>query len=306
MTEKKVSARFLGHPRYWPSWVGLALLRLCSLLPLPLLWLMGSVIGQALYHLHRTRRAIVLTNVALCFPALSLKAQQRLARRHFRALGQGLFDVTLAWWASRRRLQRLVRVRGRENYDAALASKRNVVLLAGHFMALEVGGMYLSFERPLATMYKKSKNPVFERVLQRARTRFNAQIIEQDEGLKPVIQAIKKVGLFYYLPDQDFGAKRSVFAPFFGVAAATVPLLQRLANRAQAVVVPCFTRQLPYGQGYEIVFLPPLRECIPGDVQDARQLNGEIEKGVRLMPEQYFWVHKRFKTRPLGEASLYR
>lgn len=296
----------LWRPRYWPSWVALFCLRCASFLPLPVLWLLGGGLGQTLYYLHRERRGIVSLNIKNCFPQWNAREQRRLIKRHFRALGQGLFDTTLVWWASEQRLQRLIRFVGRAHYDDALAQGRKIILLAPHFVTLEMAGVYLSRERPVVSVYRKAKNPLFEFVFRRSRIRFGTQIVERSEGLRPVIQAINRGMVFYYLPDQDPGPRNTVFVPFFGVPAATLTALGRLAKLTGSIVIPCFTRQLPYGQGYEIIFKSPLANFPSDDLtRDAERMNQEIEKGVLEMPEQYFWVHKRFKTRPAGEAGFY-
>lgn len=294
------------HPRYWATWLGVGALRAAALLPLPVLAGIGSMLGLLLYYLVPSRRRIVGINVGRCFPQLGAREQRRLMRRHFCALGQGLFDAAVVWWAPVRRLRRLVHLEGREHYDRALAQGRPIILLAPHFVAMEVGGVFLSSERPVATMYKKTKNAAFNALLRHARVRFGGQIIERDEGLKPAIRALKAGRVFYYLPDQDLGRAHSVFAPFFGVSTATVPALGRLAQLTGAVVIPCFTRQRPWGRGYDVIFEPPLADFPTGDaLTDAVRTNEAIERGVTLMPAQYFWVHKRFKTRPEGEADFY-
>jgi KDO2-lipid IV(A) lauroyltransferase len=296
----------LLHPRYWPSWIGLLCLRCASFLPLPILWLLGSGLGQILYHLHRERRTIVSVNIEKCFPHWPEKTRRRLTKQHFRALGQGLFDTTLAWWAPPKRLQRLVRFAGREHYDQALARGDKIILLVAHCVAVELGGIYLSHERPVVDMYKKAKNRLFDSAFYLTRTRFGARLVEQGEGLRPVIAAIKQGAVFYYLPDQDPGRHGTVFVPFFGVQTATLTALSRLAKLTGSKVLPCFTRQLAYGRGYEIIFQPPLTNFPSGDLtRDAERMNREIEGAVLATPAQYFWVHKRFKTRPAGEAGFY-
>lgn len=295
-----------AHPRYWPSWFGLTLLRIISWLPLPLLALLGRSLGQLLYYLHAERRRIVHVNLEKCFPQWSDKMRRRVARRHFRALGQSVFDIPLAWWASTRRVQRLTRFSGREHFERALTLNRPIILLACHCVALELGGRALLPQRPLVILYKKTKNPVFGHVLYQARARYGTHQVEFHAGLKPVIRALRKGYMFYYLPDQDLGTQGTVFAPFFGVPTATVSALGRLAALTEATILPCFTRQLPYGRGYEVLLHPPLTGIPSADeLQDAVRMNQLIEQWVLAMPEQYFWVHKRFKTRPAGAASIY-
>jgi KDO2-lipid IV(A) lauroyltransferase len=294
------------HPRHWPTWIGLLVLRLGSVLPLPVLSAIGRSLGTLFYYLHARRRRIVAINIAKAFSHLDTRAQRRLARAHFRALGQAFFDAGVVWWASRRRLRRLVTFRNREHYDRALSAGRHVILLAPHFVAMEVGGVVLSGERPVVTMYRETKNALFNALLRHARVRFGGQIVERTEGLKPTITALKRGKVFYYLPDQDLGNESTVFVPFFGVPTATLAILGRLAKITHATVIPCYSRQRPFGRGYEIIFGPPLADFPTGDdIEDARRMNAAIETGVRAMPEQYFWVHKRFKTRPPGEPDFY-
>jgi KDO2-lipid IV(A) lauroyltransferase len=297
----------LGHPRYWMSWFGLAMLRVISLMPLPLLWLLGGALGGALYYLHAPRRHIVLRNVGSCFPGIGQAAQRRMARRHFRGLGQAALSSGIAYWASRRRLERLFHCTGYEHYTRALAQQRPVILLTAHFFGVEMGGIFLSRAHPMADMYRRMKNRLYDEVFRRGRTRFGGMVVERQEGLKPVIRAMRQGVTFYYLPDQDPGRHNTAFIPFFGVPAATLTALGRLARVTNAIVVPCFTRQLPYGAGYEVMFKPAL-ENFPTDdeIADATRMNRVIEDAVREMPEQYFWVHKRFKTRPEGEPDFYR
>ena len=287
--------------------MGLALLRLMSFSPLPVLWLVGYVLGSGLYYLHGARRHITVRNIESCFPSLDRRAHRRMARRHFRALGQLSLSIGIAYWGSKRRLERLVHCVDRGHYDQALAQGRPVILLAAHFIGVEIGGIYLSRERPVVDMYRRAKNQLFDEVLRRGRTHFGGQVVERREGLKPIIKAMRRGVVFYYLPDQDPGRHNTVFVPFFDVPAATLTALGRLARITNALVVPCFTRQLSYGCGYEVIFKPALDNFPTADeTADAARMNWEIEQGVREMPEQYFWVHKRFKTRPLGESDFYR
>jgi KDO2-lipid IV(A) lauroyltransferase len=275
-----------------------------SRLPLPLLAAIGHALGRLAYRLLAARRRVVLTNLRLCFPEKSAEWRTRLARAHFAALGQGVFDVMVAWWASPARLTRLVSFRGREHYDQALA-QGNVILLVPHFAALEIGCV-LSLERPMANVYRRLPNPVFEAAFRRSTSRFGATMITQQEGVRPVLKALREGRVLYYLPDQDFGERSSVFAPFFGVPTITLHAVGRLARAVTARVVPCYVWQKPHGRGYEIAFGPPLEGFPSGDVlADATATNRAIEDGVREHPEQYFWVHKRFKTRPPGMPSVY-
>lgn len=298
--------RRLHRVRYWPTWVGLALLRGLGLLPLPVLAALGRGLGLALYALHASRRRVVHVNIARCFPELSRRTHARLARAHFQAFGQALVDIAVAWWASRARLSRLVRFSGREHYDRTLAAGRPVILLAPHFVGLEIGGICLSMERPMVAMFRHPANELLRGIMQRARGRFGLRLVEHKRPLTALVRQVRTGVPLYYLPDQDAGRRNAVFAPFFGIPTATFAVLGRLARLADAVVIPCITRQLPRGRGYEIAFGAPLADFPSGDAQaDTERMNRAIEQAVRAIPEQYFWVHKRFKTRPRGEAPFY-
>lgn len=305
MTPAK-SARDFLHPRYWPTWLALALLWPFSRLPVPVLWALGGALGQLLYFVHARGRRSATRNIALCFPELSAGARARLVRRHYRALGLAAVGVSFAWWGSARRQRKLIGMRDREHYDRALAAGRAIILLAPHFLALQFGGLCLVRERPIVSMYKQARNPLIDWLMRRRRLRYGGYFVERDASLRPLIRRLRAGEPFYYLPDQNPGDAAHVFAPFFGVPAATVTALSRMAQLADAVVIPCFTKQLAYGRGYEVIFKPPLENFPSGDaLADATRMNAAIEEGVREMPEQYMWTYKRFKLQPRGMPSLY-
>ncbi len=294
------------HPRYWATWFGLGLMRALALLPLPLLAVLGGALGMLSYALYRSRRRIAYLNISRCFPELDAATHRRLTRKHFRALGQALFDIGIAWWGSPRRLQRLVRWHGHEHLERAQAAQRRIIFLVPHFIGMEICGVRMSLELPLVDIYRRADNKLITEVMLRARTRFRGQLIEHIRGLVPVIRALKAGLPLYYLPDQDPGQRSSSFVPFFGIQAATFNVLGRLASMTDAVVIPCYAHQLSWGRGYEVVMGPPLENFPTGDtLADTTRMNAEIEAGVRQWPEQYFWVHKRFKTRPAGEPKFY-
>lgn len=293
-------------PRYWPTWFGLLLLRLLGFLPLPALTALGALLGEVLYLGMPQRRHITTTNLRACFPELSRAARRRLARAHFRAMAGATMAVPLVWWGSATRLERLVHRRGEEHLKQALAHGRPVLLLSAHFVGIEMGGVTLSRHYPVLDMYKRPKNGLIHYFLRRCRVRFGGHLVERREGIKPVIRAIRQGVLFLYLTDQDQGMEGAVFAPFFGIATATISGLSRLAASLDARVVPCFMRVLPWGRGYEVIFQPALENFPTGDVQaDTTRMNKILEDAVRQMPEQYFWSHRRFKTRPAGETPFY-
>lgn len=294
------------HPRYWLAWIGLGALRTLSWLPLPLVSIIGAGFGMALYVLHGPRRRVVRINIERCFPSLSGREQERIVRRHFRAFGRSLIDTPIAWWASPRRLRRLVRLHGRQHLERIVEVGGNVILLAPHFLGLEIGGMRLSLDYPLVSVFRHPDNKLVRAVMQNARIRFGARLVEHNRPFTSLVRAVKSGTPLYYLPDQDAGRRHSVFAPFFGIPAATFTALARLARMTNASVIPCITYRRSWGRGYEVVFLPPLANFPTGDpLADTTRMNAEIERAVAVHPEQYFWLHKRFKTRPLGEPKFY-
>jgi lauroyl/myristoyl acyltransferase len=279
---------------------------LCSLLPMAVARALGAGIGVLLWLGNRKRRDIAAVNLRLCFPELDEKARARLLRRHYLAVGRAYTDLGFLVWASVRRIERKVRVRGLEHYRRPAAAGRRIILLVPHSVGVNFGGAAISPYHPIFSMFKPQRNLVADWLLNRARTRFGAKLLARHQGMRPVVRALKAGMAFYYLPDEDFGPRHSVFAPFFGVPAATLTTLGRLARLTDAVVVPCFTRLLPGGRGYEVVFHPPLADFPSGDeTADAARMNRALEEGIRLAPEQYLWTLKFFKTRPRGEPSPY-
>jgi KDO2-lipid IV(A) lauroyltransferase len=287
------------------SRLGLGIIWLLHFLPLGLLAAVGRAVGALLYVAAPGRRRVADTNLRLCFPSWSNVQRSRVVRAHFQALARSLLERGLAWWAPRERLVRLIRIEGAEHWQAV--AHRPTIWLAPHFVGLDMGGVRLSMEREAVSVYSRQKDPVIDAMLYHGRTRFvMPELISRQEGMRAVVRAMRRGLPFYYLPDMDFGERDSIFVPFFGVPAATVTGLARLARLADAVVVPTLTRQLPGAQGYELRFYPAWSDFPSGDlVADTRRMNEFIEQRVLEMPEQYYWVHRRFKTRPPGEPSLY-
>jgi len=285
--------------------IGLGVVWLLRLLPLALLAPLGAALGMLLYAVAGERRRVVLVNLKLCFPEMGEAERRALARRHFRAFGRTVLEHGILWWGSRARIRRMVRVEGIEHWQAV--RDRPVIWLAPHFVGLDMGGTRIITEWQGASMYSHQKNPAFDRILLHGRTRFVTPVLfSRQDGIRPVVKTIRDGVPFYYLPDMDLGPRDSIFVPFFGVPAATVTGLSRLAQLGTAVVVPAVTRQLPGGQGYVLRFYPAWQDFPTDDVEaDTRRMNAFIEERAREMPEQYYWLHKRFKTRPDGERNPY-
>lgn len=293
------------HPAYWPTWIGLGIMRLVSLLPLLAIWLLGSSLGAIMHLFPSKLRDVARINVGLCLPELGEAGQRRLVRRHFRSLGVSMLCYGFAWWSSPARLRRLVKFCDRQFYDNAIASGRAIILMTPHFLSLDVGGIALSSERPMITMYRSSRNKLVDAMLKK-RGRFGAVLFERKSNLKALIRHLREGRPFYYLPDQDPGGAEGVFVPFFGVPAATVTALSRIAKMTDAVVIPCYNRILPWGRGFEVRFEEPLVDFPSDDHEkDARRMNEEVERAIRQNPEQYLWGYRRFKTRPEGSPPVY-
>jgi len=279
---------------------------LLHFLPLSLLAGVGNTLGMLLYGLAGERRFVAATNLRLCFPELSEAERRSLAKKNFQAFARSFLERGILWWSPASRIQGYIHVEGLEHYTKAQA-RGAVILLAPHFVALDVGGSWLIQHVDLVSVYSSQKNPLFHELLLRGRSRFGKQkLYARQQGLRPVIKAMRAGLPFYYLPDQDLATKDGVFVPFFGVPAATLTTVPRLAVMTGAQVVPCISKLLPGGKGYEVRFYPAWENYPSGDLTaDTRRMNEFIEQRVREMPEQYFWLHKRFKTRPEGEEKLY-
>ena len=285
--------------------LSLALMWLVHGLPLAVLAPLGQALGLLLYGFGRERRRVCLVNLERCLPGLGPGARRALARRHFCAVGRSLLERGILWWSPRERIERLVRIEGREHLQAA--GGRPAILFAPHFVGLDAGFARLACEQDMASIYAHQKSRLMDRVLLAGRTRFGRQqLFSRQDGVRPALAALKDGVPFYYLPDQDYGPRDAIFVPFFGVPAATITGLPRLAALAGAAVVPCVTRQLPGGAGYAMRCYPAWDNYPSGNLAaDTRRMNAFVEECVREMPEQYFWTHKRFKTRPEGEARWY-
>jgi KDO2-lipid IV(A) lauroyltransferase len=285
--------------------VALALMWLLQLLPLRLLAAIGDGFGMLLYALGRERRRVCLINLAHCLPELSEREREALARRHFRAFARTFLERAILWWGSLARIRQLVRIEGMEHFEAVRGGP--LILLAPHFVGLDMGAARLMLDIDLVSIYARQKNKVFDAVLYAGRMRFGrVTLLSRQDGVRPALRAMQAGRPFYYLPDMDYGQRDAIFAPFFGVDAATITGVSRLARLAGARVLPSITRMLPRGEGYVLRFLPAWENYPGASIEaDTRRMNAFIEEQVRQMPEQYLWVHKRFKTRPPGEASWY-
>ena len=283
--------------------IALTLMWLCHWLPLPLLAVLGRGLGCLIYFFGNERRHVALTNLRLCFPQLSERERKALACRHFEAFGRSFLERGLLWWASAARIRRIVRIEGFEHLAAV--RDKPVILLVPHFVGLDMGWTRLTLELDMVSIYANQKNLMFNSALYEGRMRFgDSLLLSRQEGTRKAIKAMKAGKPFYYLPDMDYGQRDTLFVPFFGVPAATITGLSRLTRMAGAVVVPVVTRM--DGHGY-VVTIGAAWQGYPGASieADTRRMNAYVEAEVPKGTAQYFWLHKRFKTRPPGEKGVY-
>jgi KDO2-lipid IV(A) lauroyltransferase len=285
--------------------LGVFIFWLIHFLPFRVIVAIGNGLGILLYPLAAERRRVGMINLGLCFPEMSDDARKKLVRDHFKMFCRGLIERSILWWSSAERINSLIRVEGVEHFEAI--KDKPSILLTPHFVGMDAGGQWIAQHTDTVCMYANQKNRYLTELLLKKRARFRDQhLYSRQEGLRPILKGVRKGMPFVYPPDQDQGIKDGAFIPFFGVPAATMTSLPRIAQMTGAKIVPSITRLLPGGEGYVLTFYPAWENYPSGDdVADARRMNAFIEDRIREMPEQYFWLHKRFKTRPEGEARFY-
>jgi KDO2-lipid IV(A) lauroyltransferase len=274
-------------------------------LPFRVLVAIGNTLGRLLYRLAKERRRVGEINLRLCFPDKSEAWREQVLREHFKMFARGFFERSILFWASAERICSLIRVEGIEHFNSI--KDKPAIFLTPHFIGLDIAGSWISQQVDAVSVYSNQKNRYLNDLLYNKRIRFRQQkIFSRLQGLRPIIKELRNGKPFFYLPDQDQGIKDGAFIPFFGVPAATITALPRLASMTKAVVIPCVTRLLPGGEGYVVTFYPVWEDFPSGDdIADTRRMNEFIEQRALEIPEQYFWLHKRFKTRPDGENPPY-
>lgn len=288
----------LLYPRHWPAWIGIGLLRVIIILPHPWLMGLGRKLGYLAWRLFPRRVAIAHRNLDLCFPELDSSERERLVRAHFASLGMAAFEIPLAWWGSDSRFAGLAEISGLENLQAAADHGKGVLLLSAHFSCLDIGGRFLGQHFEFDAMYRPSNSPVVEHVMSRSRARHCATIIQRDE-LKKLLRSLRAGHAIWYAPDQNTQRKKAVFVRFFGHMASTTPATHKLAKMTGARVVPFQTVRKTDGSGYRLTLEPALDDFPSEDVEaDTQRVNEIIERWVKDDPEQYLWIHRRFRTRP--------
>jgi KDO2-lipid IV(A) lauroyltransferase len=285
--------------------LALAGARLLARAPAPLLRVLGDALGLFAWWVARPRRRVTLINLRLCFPELDEQERRRLARAHFKVYARSFLDRFVFWSADPRTIERLCRLEGLEHLQALSAARQPVIVLAPHFMGIDAGGIRLLLEQPMASMYAPQRSRVLTEAMTAGRERLGATMIARREGVRPLVRWLRAGGVLHYSPDMDLGRREAMFVPFFGVPAATVTALPRLARAAGAAILPMVTEMT--ADGYVARIHPPW--ILSADDDDPLPLllrmNRFIESEVRRMPQQYLWSHRRFKTRPQGESNPY-
>ncbi|WP_456415780.1 LpxL/LpxP family Kdo(2)-lipid IV(A) lauroyl/palmitoleoyl acyltransferase [Thiolapillus sp.] len=288
----------LYHPRLWPAWAGVGVLRLLAWLPYPVILFLGPFVGRLYMLFLPKRKKIAQINIDLCFPDRSPQWRAQLLRKNRDNLGISLLEAPLAWWGSPRRIAKLAHVHGLENLQQALQRGKGVLLLSAHLNSPELGSRLLLHLQPFMGMYRPDNNPVMERVISNGRRKWIQGLIPR-HNVRGLIRALKQGHAVWYAADQNTARRESVFAKFFGITASTNSATARLAKLSGAAVVPFRAIRRKDGKGHDL-FLEPPWEDFPGDdlVADTQRVNDLVERWVRETPEQYMWIHRRFRTRP--------
>ncbi|WP_127959742.1 kdo(2)-lipid IV(A) palmitoleoyltransferase [Serratia microhaemolytica] len=296
----------LLHPRYWPTWFGLAALFLLVQLPYPLLHKLGTWLGRFSMRFLAHRVEITRRNLELCFPEMDRQQRERLVTDNFAALGMGLIETGIAWFWSDRRVKRWFTVSGLDNLQAAQQGGRGVLVIGVHFMSLELGGRAMGLCQPMMAMYRPHNNKAMEWAQTKGRMRSNKAMLDRKE-LRAMVQALKGGEAVWFAPDQDYGPRGSVFAPLFAVEqAATTNGTFVLARMAQPALLPVVLIRRQQGDGYDLLIGAALEDYpLDNELAAAAYMNKVIEREIMRAPEQYMWLHRRFKTRPPGAPSLY-
>ncbi len=299
------------HPRYWLVWIGLGLLWLITRLPWLYQMRIGAVIGNLLYHAIPSRRKVSCINLKIAFPELSNQALNKLNKKHFISMAQGLLDAAQSWWGSTKRLEKLTHIEGIEHIKTAQDAGENILLVGAHFTSLEVGGRIIAAHTPVDAVYRPHHNDLLEYLVAKERNKHFRKTISK-RNIRQMIKGLKDGHVSWYATDQNYRLKGSILIPFFGVEAPTNPSTARIAKMTKATVIPIFTYRLlgshsDQRQGYLLRILPPVEHFPSGDdYHDVSHLNHIIEEQIKEFPEQYLWSHERYKHYQKENKDFYK
>lgn len=286
------------HPRWWPTWMLIGVMWCFAQLPIRFQWWLGKLVGLLAHRVAGSRRRITETNIRLCFPELPAEQQAALVRNAFIANGIGLLELGIAWFRDPSKLMGMTQIHGLEHFEQALKNGKGVLLLGGHYSTLDLGGSLVTQVIRADVMQRDHNNPLMNAVMTRARGRRYGTVLGAKD-LRGLFRSLKNNHAVWYATDQDYGRKDIVFAPFFGIPTGTITATSRIAERSGCQIVPFSHFRREGKPGYDIYFHPALENFPSGDdLQDATAINSKIEQEIRRAPDQYLWMHRRFKTRP--------
>ena len=291
------------HPKYLPTWILILLMKIGALVPFRMQVFLGKNMGKLFYPLFSTVRKVATINIQKCFPEKNKEQVSALVKKHFESIGVSFFETANAYYGKDEKIQKLLTIVNEHYLTDAMKDGRGVIILCSHFMPLMLSSRALSLKHKIASIYRPQNNRLFDKIMVKGLTNGGGIMIKNSDT-KAMIKAIKNALPIWYAPDQDLGTKGTVFAPLFGIQAATISATSRLAKGDNTAVIPySFIRT---DEGYKMSFSAPLENYPSGDlVQDATQTNQILEAQIRKNPEQYLWIHRRFKTRPKGEENFY-
>jgi KDO2-lipid IV(A) lauroyltransferase len=296
----------LLKPQHWPSWILLAIWILIAQLPYKIQYAFAKLLSPLL-RLNKKRVHQAKVNLALCFPQMTEHEREKLLRDNLFSTAMTVFEMGIAWFWPKWRLERLYSLSGFEHIQQAQAEEKGALLLSLHFTTLDIGGAMLGRYVNYDGMYKPHSNPVFDFLQKNRREAYCKSVIAfSRDNVRMMINQLRKGRMIWYAPDRDLGEKLSVFVPFFGVQTATVTATSQFARMGRAKVIPFSQYRLPWGRGYQVIVHPPFDNFPTEDeMADARRVNEFMENEILKCPEQYFWAQPRFRTRPPGEKKLY-
>jgi KDO2-lipid IV(A) lauroyltransferase len=305
MTEQRKPLSSYRSPKYWPIWFGLGVLRIICWLPHRMALSIGRVFGMLAYQVSDSRRAIVRRNIELCFPEMTAEEHAALTRDHFKALGMSVIEMGLGRWAADEHLASITTISGLEHLKPAIEAGTGVILLAAHFTTIEISGRVLARHiPPFDGVYRKNRSDFITELQRTGRERTVANTIEKRD-IKKMVRRLRKGGFVWYAPDQSYNRKGAEIIDFFGVPGMHTTATSTLARLGNAIAVPFFPRRLPDGR-YEMTLLPAF-DNFPSDdpIADTRRYNEVLENHIRTCPEQYFWIHRKFKDLPDDYPNYY-
>ena len=291
------------HPKFYPTWILILLMRIAVFIPFQFQVILGKVIGKLIYPFMKKLRETAYSNISNCFPEKKQPQVTLLVKQHFDAIGISLFETANAYYGSDRKIKKLLSINNKHFFSDALKDEGGIILLCSHFMPLMLGSRALLLENTIANVYRPQNNKLFDKVMVKGYTK-NGAVMIKSKDTRSILKAIKNSLPIWYAPDQDLGINNSVFAPLFGIETATASATARLAKNNNTRVIPySFIRTK---HGYEMSFDKPIKNYPSNDpIKDATTTNKILENQIIKAPEQYLWIHRRFKTRPDGQENFY-